>query len=157
KASEGRTNSAAAVAAASPPRAPGRLDARTLIAKPLGAFNGIDYTQYEAMFEGATASGHPYRVPCRIIAPTARERQSGVLVFDWLNNALIAAGVQGPVARGFLKDDLLFGSGHAYGAVRSDPAALGAPWLITGIDDAGQPVFSGFDTTGESIAVAADE
>src|SRR5262249_30737899 len=148
---------AAGGGAAPPLRGAGRLDAGTLVTRPLGAFKGVDYAQHEAMFEGTTAGGHPYRVPCRIVAPAAGQRRSGVALFDWLNNASIAAGLQGPLARVFIRDDVLLGDGHAYVTARSSKEALGAPWLFTGIDEAGQPVFSGFDTAGESIAADADE
>jgi hypothetical protein len=132
-------------------RADGGIDPDTIVANDFGRFNGIDYVQYDAMFEGETSTNHPYRVPCQMIAPAPWEEGSGVLVFDWLNNSLIffffgPDGFQLPLLRLGAGDDFLCSSGHAYAAIRSDPNVLGLPWL--------NPEF---EATGEFIAVPADE
>jgi hypothetical protein len=54
---------------ASPSMAAGHIAASTMITIPHGTFRGVQYTQYEAMFEGVTPNHHPYRVPCQIVAP----------------------------------------------------------------------------------------
>ena len=41
---------------ASPSSAAGRIDANTVIAIPHGAFNGVQYKRYEAMFAGVTSN-----------------------------------------------------------------------------------------------------
>ena len=41
----------------------------TLVSAPLGTFSGVKYTRYEAMFEGQSSNGRPYRVPCQIVTP----------------------------------------------------------------------------------------
>ena len=45
-------------AVASPSRAAGQIDASTVIAIPLGTFNGVRYKQYEAMFDRRFAACH---------------------------------------------------------------------------------------------------
>src|SRR6516162_2093293 len=66
-------------------RADGAIDPDTLISRPLGAFNGVAYAEYQAMFEGITSNNHPYRVPCQVIAPAVPGDGSGLFLFDWLN------------------------------------------------------------------------
>src|SRR4051812_11630901 len=80
----------AATAVASPARAAGRIDANTVVAIPHGKFSGVQYTRYEAMFEGVSSNGRPYRVPCQIIAPLRPRDGSGLLLFDWLARPTIA-------------------------------------------------------------------
>jgi hypothetical protein len=123
------------------------LIAETLVATPLGTFGGIAYTNYEAMFQGTASQNHPYRVPCQIVAPTQTAQSSGLLLFDWLNTAVIATAIGRDFGLGrySMTDDFLFRQGLVYAAVRSDPVALGTPWMD-----------GTFDTSGETIKSAHD-
>ena len=58
-----------ATAGASPSNAAGHIDPSTVIAVPHGTFSGVQFTRYEAMFDGVSSQGRPYRVPCQIITP----------------------------------------------------------------------------------------
>ena len=104
---------------ASPSSAAGRIDANTVIAIPHGAFNGVQYTRSEAMFEGITSNNRPYRVPCQIIAPRHPSQGSGLLLFDWLVRSTVftAVGQEQADARNTMTDDFLFGLGLGGGHV----------------------------------------
>ncbi len=117
-----------------------RIDPATLIEIPLGTFNGVGYSRFEAMFEGTTAGGGSYRVPCQIIAPTAGQGSSGLLLFDWLNTVFVitAIGRDFGVGRYMLTDDFLFGRGTVCATVRSSRAGLGTPWMDGTLDAAGE-------------------
>jgi hypothetical protein len=125
----------------------GSLIAETLVTTPLGTFGGIAYSNYEAMFQGTASQNHPYRVPCQIVAPTQPAQSSRLLLFDWLNTAVIATAIGRDFGLGryVMTDDFLFGQGLVYAAVRSDPVALGKPWMD-----------GTFDTSGETIKSAHD-
>src|SRR5262245_13646384 len=94
-------------AVSSPSRAAGRIDANTVIAIPHGTYNGVKYVRYEAMFEGVSSNGRPYRVPCQIIAPLDPGDGNGLLLFDWLVRTTIvtAVGQEQADARYTLTDD----------------------------------------------------
>src|SRR5688572_9439814 len=108
--------------------ADGRIDAGTLVSTSHGAFQGVPYKRYEAMFEGATSSGRPYRVPCQIIAPRHPGQGSGLLLFDWLvpSTIVTAVGQEQADARYIMKDEFLFGTGLSYATVRCTAECLGA-------------------------------
>ncbi len=142
---------------ASPSRAAGRIDANTVIAIPHGAFNGVQYTRYEAMFEGVTSNRRPYRVPCQIIAPRHPSDGSGLLLFDWLVRSTVftAVGQEQADARYTMTDDFLFGLGLSYATVRCDPACIGKR---SPISDPTRPWSDGLlDTSTEFIKSAGDE
>lgn len=144
-------------AVASPARAAGHIDANTLIAIPHGKFNGVQYARYEAMFEGVTPNGRPYRVPCQIIAPLRPGDGSGLLLFDWLVSSTIvtAVGQEQAEARYIMKDDFMFGAGISYATVRSDPEGIGKR---SPISDPTRPWSDGrLDTSTEFITSAGDE
>ena len=124
------------------------LLSNTLVSRPLGTFNGIAYTNYEAMFQGTASQNHPYRVPCQVIAPTTPAQGTGLLLFDWLNTAVIATAIGRDFGLGrySMTDEFLFGQGLVYATVRSDPVALGKPWMD-----------GTFDTSGETIQSADDD
>ena len=141
----------------SPSSAGGRIDANTLIAIPHGTFNGVQYTRYEAMFEGVTSNGRPYRVPCQIIAPSNPGDGSGLLLFDWLvpSTIVTAVGQEQADARYTMTDDFLFGLGLSYATVRCDPAGIGKR---SPISDPTRPWSDGaLDTSSEFITSAGDE
>jgi hypothetical protein len=144
-------------AAASPARAGGRIDANTLIAIPHGTFSGVQYARNEAMFEGITPNGRPYRVPCQIIAPLHPGDGSGLLLFDYLVRSTIvtAVGQEQADARYTLTDAFLFGAGISYATVRCDPAGIGKR---SPISDPTRPWSDGnLDTSSEFITSAGDE
>jgi hypothetical protein len=116
-----------AVALASPTRAAGHIDPTTLVAAPHGSFNGVAYTRYEAMFDGVTSNGRPYRVPCQFITPVNPEAGSRKLLFDWLvpSTIVTALAQEQADARYTLTDEFLFGRGFSYATVRCNPAGLG--------------------------------
>ena len=143
--------------AASPSRAAGRIDASTVIAIPHGTFSGVQYTRYEAMFDGATSNKRPYRVPCQIIAPRHPSDGSGLLLFDWLVRSTIvtAVGQEQADARYTMTDDFLFGRGISYATVRCDKAGIGK--RSPGSDPT-RPWSDGLlDTSTEFIKSAGDE
>ncbi|MFN0006541.1 MAG: alpha/beta hydrolase domain-containing protein [Planctomycetota bacterium] len=143
--------------AAALPSAGGQIDPSTWVSTPHGTFNGVAYTRYEAMFEGATANNRPFRVPCQIIAPANPAQGSGLMLFDWLVASTIptAVGQEQADARYTLTDEFLFGLGASYATVRCDPAGIGKE----------SPVFhpsrpwsdSLLDTSSEFITSAGDE
>ena len=142
---------------ASPSSAAGRIDANTVIAIPHGAFNGVQYTRYEAMFEGVTSNRRPYRVPCQIIAPRHPSDGSGLLLFDWLVRSTIvtAVGQEQADARYTMTDDFLFGRGISYATVRCDKAGIGKR---SPVSDPTRPWSDGrLDTSTEFIKSAGDE
>jgi hypothetical protein len=142
---------------ASRSEADGRIDASTLVAASHGTFNGVQYKRYEAMFEGATSNGRPYRVPCQIIAPQNSNQGSGLLLFDWLVPSTIptAVGQEQADARYTLTDDFLFGLSLTYATVRCDPAGIGRR---SSIPDASRPWSDGLlNTSSEFITSAGDE
>src|SRR4051812_14787983 len=144
-------------AAPSASQAAGRIDANTLIAVPHGAFGGVAYVRYEAMFDGVSSSRRPYRVPCQIIAPAHPSDGSGLLLFDWLVRSTIvtAVGQEQADARYTLTDEFLFGRGISYATVRCDPAAIGKR---SPISDPTRPWSDGaLDTSTEFIQSAGDE
>lgn len=137
--------------------ADGSIDQATLVSAPLGTFNNVAYTRYEAMFQGVTSNNRPYRVPCQIIAPSTPSQGSGLLLFDWLvvSTAYTIVGQEQADARYIMKDPFLFGQGLSYATVRSDPFCIGKespfidptrPWS----DDV-------LDTSSEFIQSAGDE
>jgi hypothetical protein len=147
----------AAAAAASPARAAGRIDANTLVAAPHGTFSGVPYARYEAMFEGVTSNGRPYRVPSQIIAPVRPSDGSGLLLFDWLVRSTIvtAVGQEQADARYTMTDGFLFGLGVSYATVRCDPAGIGKR---SPVSDPTRPWSDRLlDTSTEFIASAGDE
>jgi hypothetical protein len=131
-------------------RGPGafQLDRETLVRAPLGRYGEIAYVRHEVMFEGTTSEGHRYRVPSEIITPAKIPQGCGMFLLDWLNRTAIftALGREFGFGRFILSDELLFEQGIVYAAVRSDPIAIGKPWLDTT-----------FDTASEFIQVEADE
>lgn len=142
---------------ASPSSAAGRIDANTVIAIPHGAFNGVQYTRYEAMFEGVSSNNRPYRVPCQIIAPRHPSDGSGLLLFDWLVRSTIvtAVGQEQADARYTMTDDFLFGLGISYATVRCDKAGIGKR---SPFSDPSRPWSDGLlDTSTEFIKSAGDE
>jgi hypothetical protein len=147
----------ATTAVASPSRAAGRIDAKTVIAIPHGTFRGVQYTRYEAMFEGVSSNRRPYRVPCQIIAPRSPSDGSGLLLFDWLvpSTILTAVGQEQADARYTMTDDFLFGLGISYATVRCDPAGIGTK---SPFSDPTRPWSDGLlDTSTEFITSAGDE
>jgi hypothetical protein len=146
-----------ATAVVSPCGAAGHIDASTLIALPHGPFNGVQYTRYEAMFEGVTSNNRPYRVPCQIITPSNPYAGSRLLMFDWLVVSTIptAVGQEQADARYTMTDDFLFGTGLSYATVRSDQAGIGTR---SPISDTSRPWSDGaLDTSSEFISSAGDE
>jgi hypothetical protein len=146
-----------ATAVASPSTAAGRIDASTLIKVPHGTFNGVQFTRYEAMFDGVSSNGRPYRVPCQIIAPTDPTRGSRTLLFDWLVRSTVFTIVaqEQADARYTMTDEFLFGTGLAYATVRCDPACLGKRSPLI---DPTRPWSDGLlDTSSEFISSAGDE
>ena len=144
-------------AVASPSTAAGRIDANTLVSAPHGTFNGVQFTQYEAMFDGLTSNGRPYRVPCQIVTPTNPQAGRGLLLFDWLVPSTIptAVGQEQADARYTLTDGFLFGRGISYATVRCDPAGLGKR---SPVSDPTRPWSDGLlDTSSEFITSAGDE
>src|SRR6188768_4050724 len=148
---------AACITAAPPARAAGRIDGSTLIAAPHGTFQTVEYTRYEAMFEGKSSNGRAYRVPCQIIAPSRPSEGSGLLLFDWLVRSTIftAVGQEQADARYTMTDGFLFGRGLSYATVRCDPAGIGKSSPIA---DPTRPWSDGLlDTSSEFIKSAGDE
>ena len=142
---------------ASPSSAAGRIDANTVIAIPHGTFSGVQYTRYEAMFEGMSSNKRPYRVPCQIIAPSHPSDGSGLLLFDWLVRSTIvtAVGQEQADARYTMTDDFLFGRGISYATVRCDKAGIGKR---SPVSDPTRPWSDGLlDTSTEFIKSAGDE
>jgi hypothetical protein len=146
-----------ATAVGSPSRAAGRIDASTLVATPHGTFNGVQYTRYEAMFEGVSSNKRPYRVPCQILAPRHPSDGCALLLFDWLVRSTIftAVGQEQADARYTMTDEFLFGLGLSYATVRCDPAAIGTS---SPIEDPTRPWSDNLlDTSSEFIKSAGDE
>ena len=146
-----------AIAVASPCSAAGRIDANTLVSAPHGTFGGIQFTRYEAMFDGLTSNGRRYRVPCQIITPANPAQGSRTLLFDWLvlSTLFTAVGQEQADARYIMKDDFLFGLGLSYATVRSDRACIGAS---SPISDPTRPWSDNLlDTSSEFIKSAGDE
>src|SRR5262249_21005379 len=105
----------------------------------------IAYFEYQAMFDGVTANGQNYRVPCQIIAPAAPDDSSGLLLFDWLNPVFLATqvGHEGNIGRVYLTDPFLFAQGIVYATVRSQKAAVGAPWFTGALDTSSEFINGG--------------
>jgi len=146
-----------ATAVVSPCSAAGHIDVRTLIALPYGPFKGVQYTRYEAMFDGATSNGRPYRVPCQIITPSNPYAGSRLLMFDWLvpSTIVTAVGQEQADVRYIMKDDFLFGTGLSYATVRCNPAGIGKR---SPVPDFSRPWSDGLlDTSSEFITSAGDE
>ena len=103
----------AIAASASYSTADGHIVASTVVSAPHGAFGGVQYQRYEAMFEGVTSNRRPYRVPCQIIAPLNGGDGNGLLLFDWLVPSTIptAVGQEQADARYTLTDEFLFNMG----------------------------------------------
>jgi hypothetical protein len=147
----------AAAGLASPARADGNIDETTLVSTSHGTFGGVAYTRYEAMFEGTTSNGHPYRVPCQIVATATPGEGSGLLLFDWLvaSTIVTAVGQEQADARYTLTDEFLFARGVSYATVRCDPAGLGKE---SSVPDPSRPWSDDLlDTTSEFITSAGDE
>lgn len=147
----------AAIAVISSASAAGRIDSGTLVQVPHGNFNGVQYTRYEAMFEGTTSNKRAYRVPCQIVAPANPAQGSGTLLFDWLVQSTLttAVGQEQADARYIMKDDFLFGLGLSYATVRCDPTCIGAS---SPISDPTRPWSDNLlDTSSEFITSAGDE
>lgn len=147
----------ATAAAALPSSGLGRFDPSTVIAIPHGTFAGVPYTRYEAMFEGVTSNGRPYRVPCQIITPSRAGAGRGLLVFDWLvpSTIVTAVGQEQADARYTMTDDFLFGFGVSYATVRCDRAGIGKR---SPISDPFRPWSDGrLDTSSEFITSTGDE
>jgi hypothetical protein len=147
----------AATVFASPSRAAGQIDACTLVSVSHGIFNGVQYTRYEAMFEGVTSNNRPYRVPCQIVTPTDPSQGSRFLLFDWLvvSTAYTIVGQEQADARYTMTDDFLFGLGLSYATVRCDPFNIGksSPYA-----DHTRPWSDNLlNTSSEFIASAGDE
>lgn len=146
-----------AIAAVSSAGATGHIDSGTLIQVPHGKFNGVQYTRYEAMFEGATSNQRAYRVPCQVIAPADPAQGGGTLLFDWLvpSTILTAVGQEQADARYTLTDDFIFGSGLSYATVRSDRDGIGRR---SPVSDPTRLWSDGrLDTSSEFISSAGDE
>ncbi len=143
------------VAASSAPH--GRIDPQTWVSAPLGTFGGVAYTRHEALFQGLTSNGRPFRVPCQIVAPTIAGQGSGLLLFDWLVPSTIptAVGQEQADARYTLTDEFLFGRGIAYATVRGDIAGIGTESPV--IDPTRPWSDDLLDTSSEFIASAGDE
>ncbi len=142
---------------ASPSRATGHIDASTLVSAPHGAFGGVQFTRYEAMFDGVTSNGRRYRVPCQIVTPANPAQGSRTLLFDWLvlSTRFTAVGQEQADARYIMKDDFLFGLGLSYATVRGDRACIGAS---SPISDPTRPWSDNLlDTSSEFIKSAVDE
>jgi hypothetical protein len=138
-------------------KAAGRIDANTLVATSHGKFNKVRYTRYEAMFDGVSSKGRPYRVPCQIVTPTDPEDGLGLLLFDWLVPSTIttAVGQEQPDARYIMTDDFLFGLGVSYATVRCNPEGIGK---LSPIVDTYRPWSDGLlETSTEFITSAGDE
>src|SRR5262245_15046487 len=148
----------AAVGSASVASTPhGQIDAGTLVSAPLGTFNGIPYTRYEAMFDGVTSNNRPFRVPCQIIAPTTNTQGSGLMLFDWLVPSTMptAVGQEQADARYIMKDAFLFGRGLRYAAVRAAKECIGTQSPVA---DSTRPWSDGLlDKSTEFILSAGDE
>jgi hypothetical protein len=101
-----------ATAAAPPTHAAGQIDAGTLVSTSHGTFGGVQYTRHEAMFDGVTPRGNPYRVPCQIIAPLNSQDGRSLLLFDWLvpSTIVTAVGQEQADARYTLTDEFLSAS-----------------------------------------------
>jgi hypothetical protein len=137
--------------------AAGHIDPNTLVSAPHGTYSGVQYTRYEAMFEGLTSNGKPYRVPCQIIAPSHPGDGSGVLLFDWLVPTTIVTAVRQEQAdaRYTMTDDFLFGRGLSYATVRSAAAGIGRR---SPVSNTFRPWSDGLlDTSSEYIRSAGDE
>ena len=146
-----------AIAVASPCSAAGHIDANTLVSAPLGTFGGVQFTRYEAMFDGVSSQGRPYRVPCQIIAPLDLRAGCRTLLFDWLVPSTIptAVGQEQADARYTLTDDFLFGRGVSYATVRCNPAGLGTR---SPVSHPARPWSDGLlDTSSEFITSPGDE
>ena len=144
-------------AVASPSRAAGHIDCSTVIAIPLGTFNGVQYMRYEAMFDGVSSNKRPYRVPCQIIAPLHPRKGRGLLLFDWLVPSVIptAIGQEQADARYVMTDNFLFGFGISYATIRCNPDGIGTR---SPISSPTRPWSDGLlDTSSEFIASAGDE
>ena len=147
----------AAVAIASTSFAAGHIVPSTLVSAPQGTFNGVPYTRYEAMFNGVTSNGRPYRVPCQIIAPVRPRSGSHLLLFDWLVPSTIgtAVGQEQADARYTMSDNFLFGTGASYATVRCNPEGIGTR---SPVSDPFRPWSDGLlDTSTEFITSAGDE
>jgi hypothetical protein len=138
-------------------RAAGRIDASTVVSTSHGTFNGVQYTRYEAMFQGVSSNKRPYRVPCQIITPRDPGDGKGLLLFDWLVRSTVftAVGQEQPDARYTMTDDFLFGLGLSYATVRCDPVCIGKE---SPLNDPTRPWSDDLlDTSTEFITSAGDE
>ena len=98
---------AAALLLPSPASANGRL-ARPG-ATPVGSFGGIEYVQYDGIFEGQSSTG-AYRVPYRITAPKESKRGNRTVVVEPPHFATGLGALDVGLGRGFL---LARGFAHA--------------------------------------------
>ena len=156
-----RTITAAAALGATmsalPSHAAGRIDHATLIAVPHGTFRGVQFTRYEAMFEGITPNNRPYRVPCQIITASDPSKGSRLLLFDWLcpSTMFTALGQEQAIGRFTLTDEFLFGQGASFATVRCQLEAIGKR---SSISVPSLPWSDGLlDTASEFITSAGDE
>jgi Alpha/beta hydrolase domain len=146
-----------ATAAAPPTHAAGQIDAGTLVSTSHGTFGGVQYTRHEAMFDGVTPRGNPYRVPCQIIAPLNSQDGRSLLLFDWLvpSTIVTAVGQEQADARYTLTDEFLFGLGVSYATVRCNPQGIGKQ---SPVSDPTRPWSDDLlDTSSEFITSAGDE
>jgi hypothetical protein len=80
-------------------------------ATPLGTYAGIDYIQYDGIFEGYTSTGN-YRVPYRITAPADPRRGNQSVIVEPSHYAIGLGALELNLGR-----DFLFSRGFSYAGI----------------------------------------
>jgi hypothetical protein len=113
-------------------------------ATPIGSFGGIEYVQYDGIFEGQSSIG-TYRVPYRITAPKESNRGNRTVVVEPPHYATGLGTLDFALGRGFL-----LGRGFAHAGVGYSTTNYGPGFDLRILDPTVHGVFinGGFDDEG---------
>ena len=113
-------------------------------ATPVGSFGGIEYIQYDGIFEGESSTG-AYRVPYRITAPADPSRGNRTVLVEPPHN-VVGLGVLDL----YLGRDFLLARGFAHAGVGYSTTTLGPGFDLRILDPTVPGVFidGGFDDGG---------
>lgn len=113
-------------------------------ATPVGSFGGIEYTQYDGIFEGESSTG-AYRVPYRITAAADPSRANRTVLVEPPHN-VVGLGVPDL----YLGRDFLLARGFAHAGVGYSTATFGPGFDLRILDPTVPGVFidGGFDDAG---------
>jgi hypothetical protein len=114
------------------------------VATPVGAFEGIDYIQYDGIFEGQSSTG-AYRVPYRITAPADPRQGNRTVLVEPSHFAIGLGALDVNLGRGFL-----FPRGFAHAGIGWSTTTFGEGFDLRILDPTVSGVFvlGGLDDNG---------